>query len=400
MKKARNAVMLFCCLTVLCIAANACSAQDTEDIPERESLLLWSYYETEEQRNTLDSIVEEFNEQQENYQLSWEYVPMTEFMRRLAIGVTGEETPDIVIMDNPDMKSCIQQGMLEDMTEELGDIDESLYFPQVWDSVTHEGKLYGVPFCCNSLLLIYNKDVFEEYGVNPPATPQQLYETARMLTSGSRKGFLMSAVSGEQGAFQILTWILNEGETVDTLGGEATTSAFSFVKRLTDEEIMDIQCVNWTQVDICRKFIEGEAAMMLNGPWVFNMLEESGVSYDIVPIPSEGVSGSVVGGENLGVVTGKNKEGAAEFLKFYSQDDVMYSVCKEQGALPPKMELAERAAQEDPRYEKVKNMVEQGISRTSIPNWQTLSEKLTTALRETILGEISPEEAAVQLNFN
>ena len=303
-------------------------------------------------------------------------------------------------MDNPDMKSCIQQGMLEDMTEELGDIDESLYFPQVWDSVTHEGKLYGVPFCCNSLLLIYNKDVFEEYGVNPPATPQQLYETARMLTSGSRKGFLMSAVSGEQGAFQILTWILNEGETVDTLGGEATTSAFSFVKRLTDEEIMDIQCVNWTQVDICRKFIEGEAAMMLNGPWVFNMLEESGVSYDIVPIPSEGVSGSVVGGENLGVVTGKNKEGAAEFLKFYSQDDVMYSVCKEQGALPPKMELAERAAQEDPRYKKVKNMVEQGISRTSIPNWQTLSEKLTTALRETILGEISPEEAAVQLNFN
>lgn len=399
MKRIRSTAAVLCSMIVLCLTAEGCSAQQEEIEAEKENLLLWSYYETGEQRNTLDEIVREFNGQQDTYRLSWEYVPMTEFKRRLAIGVTGEKTPDIVIMDNPDMNSCIQQGMIEDMTSELEDTDEDLYFPQVWESVMYDGKIYGIPFCCNSLMLFYNKDLFEQNGLQPPSTPEQLYETAKKLTAQERKGFAMSAVSGEQGAFQILTWILNEGESINTLGGEKTSESFSFVKKLTDENIMDIQCINWTQIDVCRKFIEGETAMMLNGPWVFDMLEESGISYDVASIPSENTPVSVIGGENLGAVKGKNKEGAAEFMKFYSQNDVMYDACIQQGALPPKIELAEKAVQQDKRFEQVKTMVETGVARTSIPNWQNLSEKLTEALREVILGEKTPEEAAAQIKF-
>lgn len=386
---------------LVCMAMALFGCSDTKKAKEleREELLLWSYYETEEQRTMLNQLTEGFNESQERYSLSWEYVPMTEFTRRLAIGVTGEETPDIVIMDNPEMRGCIQQEMLEELTEELSDVDPQEYYPQVWESVSYEGDVYGLPFCCNSLMLIYNREMLEAEGEAVPENMEELYKTAKSLTTDERYGFVMSGVSGEQGAFQLLTWILNTEGNEKELTRDRVTRAYAFVKALTDGSIMDSRCINWTQTDICRKFMDGEAAMMLNGPWVLGMLDEENTPYEVAPIPSDGVSSSVIGGENLAVVKGKNKEGAAEFLEYYNRNEIMYESCLRQMALPAKKELAERMAA-DERFAQVARMVESGFSRASISNWQTVSEEMTDALKEVILEEKTPAEAAEEINFH
>lgn len=395
MKKYAGVVAIV--LSVCILLGTGCKNVQKEEVAEKEPLLLWSYYETEVQRNTLDEIVERFNQVQDQYELSWKYVPMTEFTRSFAIGITGEELPDLLIMDNPDMKSCIRQGMLEDLTEGLSEIPSEEYFPNIWESVLYDEKIYGLPFCCNSLVLIYNKELFDTYGVSVPQTPDELYEVSKVLASQTRSGMLLAAGGEEQGAFQFMTWLMNMGGTIEEIGGKKTEEAFAFLKQLTDEELMDVQCINWTQVDICRKFISGEAAMMLNGPWVYKMLDDSGISYGIAPIPSETESLSVIGGENIGAVKGKNKEGALAFMKFYNEDQTMYEMCKSQVTLPPKVRLAEKMAEEDKRFLQVKDMVVEGFPRTSVPNWQSISEVLTSSLKEVLLSEETPEDAAKQL---
>ena len=54
-----------------------------EEPEEVQILMLWSYYETEVQQEGLDKLVEGFNESQDKYQISWEYVPMTDFNKKL-----------------------------------------------------------------------------------------------------------------------------------------------------------------------------------------------------------------------------------------------------------------------------------------------------------------------------
>lgn len=89
-----------------------------EQAKERKELLLWTYYETDAQKAAVSNLVEGFNQSQEEYLLTWEYHgPLTEFNKRLAIEPTAEQKPDIVIIDNPDMKRYAKTGELEDLTE-------------------------------------------------------------------------------------------------------------------------------------------------------------------------------------------------------------------------------------------------------------------------------------------
>ena len=104
----------------MAITNTACgrSTSDVENTPdEKEQLLIWSYYETEAQANGLDKLTASFNESQDKYQVSWEYVPMTEFDKKISRAYTEQELPDVVIIDNPDMKKFIQLDMFEDISK-------------------------------------------------------------------------------------------------------------------------------------------------------------------------------------------------------------------------------------------------------------------------------------------
>lgn len=75
-------VLIFLMGIVGCGDKNMEEAQQ-EEPEEVQKLMLWSYYETEAQQEGLDKLVEGFNESQDKYQISWEYVPMTDFNKKL-----------------------------------------------------------------------------------------------------------------------------------------------------------------------------------------------------------------------------------------------------------------------------------------------------------------------------
>lgn len=53
--------------------------------------------------------------------------PVTEFSKRLAIGITQNQFPDMVIIDNPGYASYTIMDKLEDITEavkEIADLDQ------------------------------------------------------------------------------------------------------------------------------------------------------------------------------------------------------------------------------------------------------------------------------------
>lgn len=380
---------------VLCAVAvlTGCGRKEEAEVqkePPRESLMVWSYYETDEQQKSLDKLIDDFNYSQKAYEAAWEYVPMTEFTKRLAIGVTEEALPDIVIIDNPDMKNYVNLGLFEDITREVGQWErQDGYYPQVWESVMYEGRCYGLPFCCNNLALIYNRGMLEEAGVRPPGNWEEFMKAAKALSHDQTYGFIMSAVEGEQAAFQVLPWILSEGEEPGEIGGEKTAAALEKIREMVENGYMDRNCINWSQNDIARKFAAGEAAMMENGPWVLPMVREAGIEYGIVELPFALDSRSIIGGENLGVIKGKNVQGALAFLKYYSQDGVMREICAMSSVLPPKEGLGEG---QGPDMEIFSRQMDHAVSRASFGGWEHKSK----ALSDAVYGVITEEKTAGQ----
>lgn len=91
---------------IACLLLAGCGREASEEKPEeseREKIVLWSYYETEAQHDALDELIRGFNLDQEQYEASWEYVPMTEFSKKLTMAYTEQALPDLVLIDNPDM---------------------------------------------------------------------------------------------------------------------------------------------------------------------------------------------------------------------------------------------------------------------------------------------------------
>lgn len=383
---------------LLAVSLMGCETADREKEEaalERVPLTVWCYYETEAQRASMDALIEGFNRSQGIYEAAWEYVPMTEFTKKLTMAYTEEALPDLALIDNPTMPMCIKMGMFEDLTEFLEKLQvPELYYASTLETVSYEGRMYGLPAVCNNLALIYNKKLLEEAGIQPPETWEELEEAAKVLTTGERDGFLMSTIEGEQGAFQLLPWVLSTGEPVDQIGGEGTVKALRFLNGLIEQGYLSRNCINLSQNDVARLFSNGKAAMMENGPWVFPMLEETGIDYGVCPLPIDRESSVIAGGENLGVLKGKNLEGAKLFLEYYNRDEVMQKFCEKTGGLPAKKTIQMEA---DSEMQVIGEQMERAIVRSSIPFWNQLSEKLPEAFYKISAGEGTPERAALEL---
>lgn len=384
-------IVIFCFFKFGGIHKNNISIEQTSN--QREKLTLWAYYEVEAQQKSLDKLIKDFNLSQDTYFLSWEYVPMTDFTKRLSLGFTENELPDLVIIDNPDMFTYITLGLFEDITEYMSnkqDIND--YYPEVLHSVIYNGRYYGLPFCSNNVALYYNKDLFKKAGLEPPKTWDEFKEAAYILTDEDTYGFAMCAMNSEEGAFQFLPWILSTGATIETIGDQNAFRAYKILQELISMGALSGECINWTQIDVARKFIAGEAAMMENGPWVLPMVIESGINFGIVELPIDVQRVSVLGGENLAIIKGKNVAGAIAFLDYYRQEDVMLEICRTSHAIPPKRTLSNKTFGNDSLYSVFINQMEYGISRSSYRSWKKVSNIINESSYDLIVEGLSVQE--------
>lgn len=399
MKKAKHGLWLL----VLCSCLTGCAGavpreSATAFAAPPEKVVIWAYYETQAQREGLTMLVDGFNSSQQQYQASWEYKgPYTDFVKQLSLGIAEQQLPDMVVIDNPDMRAFAELGWFEDITAYAeGKADVGLIYPEVWSSVSYNGKCYGMPFCCNNVGLIYNKDMLAAANIEPPTTWEEFLAAAKALTTDTVNGFAMSAISGEQSAFQMLPWILSTGENLEHPDGEQAVKAYELIQALVESGAMSKDCINWSQNDVALQLAAGKCAMIENGPWVLPLLEESGVPFGIVKLPVDRASIVVQGGENLAVMKGKNVAGALALLDYYYTDNAMLAINATTYSLPPKRDLAFRIQEQNPVYRVFVQQMDQCVSRPGYSTWAAISPALSKTLYNVIVGTQTPGEAATQ----
>ncbi|MBQ8488773.1 MAG: extracellular solute-binding protein [Pseudobutyrivibrio sp.] len=395
MKKGLKLITLAMCMAITNTACGR-STSDVENTPdEKEQLLIWSYYETEAQANGLDKLTASFNKSQDKYQVSWEYVPMTEFDKKISRAYTEQELPDVVIIDNPDMKKFIQLDMFEDISEYASTLNlDTDYYEASVDTIKYNDKYYGVPFNSNNVCLIYRSDLLKAAGVTPPKTWDELSETAKLLSKDGTYGFLMSAMDSEQGSFQLLSWVMAASDSDTQLTREAISESYDYLAGLIKDGCMPADCLNYSQTDIARRFIEGDIAMMENGPWVFPMLDEAGISYGLSPMPMNKRNAVILGGENLGIIKGKNVEGSIEFIKYCMEQGGTERFCSEANLLPSRIKSANKIIVDNPKLEIISQQMTYAIPRTGIEGYSRISKQLPKNFADVVTGELTPDEAA------
>ncbi len=361
-------------------------------------LTLWHYYETDAQKMMIKKLTEGFNASQPDIKISDQYVPYADFTKQLSIGLAAEKLPDIVIINNPDHASYAKMGLFADITRYLrGWKDQKEYFPGPWKSTMLDGKNYGIPFVSNCLALFYNVEMLEKAGVAPPKTWDELRAAAKKLTTAETAGFGIAAANREEGTFQFIPFLYSAGASYDKLDSPAAIKAVSFITDLYKSGAMSKECINWGQSDLCKQFMVGKVAMMVNGPWQMPRIQKEApnLKYDVVLLPKDKQSASCLGGENIGVVKNKNSAASVKFLKYIGQPQIVKQYALDYGAFPPRRDVGvDKAFSNTPQEKVFLQALEIAVPRGPHPKWPQYSKIISTMVQESLTGMKTSEAAA------
>ena len=312
----------------------------------------------------LKNIVDGFQKEHPNIKINMVDTAGSEYMNKLTIMLNGGTDCDIVYVKDPDTTaSYMKKGQLEDLTSyiEKDGIDTSKYIS--YDSFNLEGKQAALPFKTDYYVLFYNKDIFDDAGVQYPSNDMTWTEWEEMcskLTSGEGAnkiygGFLHTWQACVQ------NWAIQDGKNT-ILGPDYTFMKpyYEMALRMQDAgTIMDYSTLKTGNIAYASVFQQGTVATVPMGTWLVQQMiakkaaGETDVNWGIATIPHpDGVeAGSTVGSTTPMAINAnsKYKEEAWEFIKYacgekgssylisaggfpsYQDDTTIGEICKADG---------------------------------------------------------------------
>ncbi|WP_096187740.1 ABC transporter substrate-binding protein [Evansella halocellulosilytica] len=291
--------------------------------------------------DTLEALVEEYNNSQEQYVIIPEYQGSYEELLTQFRTVGGTETaPGLIQMFEVGTKYMIESDYIIPVQEW---IDQDGYdIHQLEENIlsyyTVDDQLYSMPFNSSTPALYYNIDMFEEAGLdpeNPPSTFNEIKEAAELLTIDDTYGFSMLGYGWffeQLMATQGIDYVNNDNGRSDeateaNFDNEEGLRVFEWLNDMNEAGTFNYFGRDWD--DIRAAFQTENVAMYMDSSAgikgaVDNAPFEVGVTF--IPHADEiERNGVVIGGASVwmgdGISEGQ-QQGAWDFMKFFNEPEV------------------------------------------------------------------------------
>lgn len=205
--------------------------------------------------------------------------------------LAGEDKlPDILWLEQATAKEFARNGFLYDLSDALNEygINDSL-LPGLVNSCTVDGKDYGMPSEVMMVGFFYNKDIFQNNGLEAPVTYEEFLEVAKTLRAnditplavGSQSNYSIWAFEtmlARYGFFEKLEG-LNSGEI--SWNNEDFVHYFEKIAEMREAGVFSDDSANTDYFQAKEVFLAGNAAMFNSGAWDIADFENSEISNKI-----------------------------------------------------------------------------------------------------------------------
>lgn len=317
----------------------ACSNDEDGDAKagkeiSEDSVELVMYSWRPEDRDMYEKAFEAFNEQHPHITVDFQPYKSTEYNTILTNALVSGSGPDIIqLRPYSGAKSIADNDYILPL-DDLEGIDniQDQYLDAAKGS---DGKVYGVPLTLNSGVIFYNKELFEEYGIEVPVTWDDFVEAGKILkengivpiAQAGREAYLLSMLHG------VLSPAAYGSDFADkVVNGEASFSDPEFAESVERmKQIADFFPKDFIAIEddsAQTMFFTGEAAMYINGDYRLATFESTAPDMAIGVIPglaeSEGTDPLVttwVDGSYAAVKNTEHEEEARLFLEFLASPE-------------------------------------------------------------------------------
>ncbi|MBC6445804.1 ABC transporter substrate-binding protein [Actinokineospora xionganensis] len=247
-------------------------------------------------------------------------------LTRLSTAFASGDAPDVFLINYRDYPPFVQRGAVRPigpLLEQEG-ISTSDYYEQPLRAFTYQDALQCMPQNISSLVVYWNRALFKQAGVAPPAagwTWDEFVRTAQALTTGSVKG-----VGIDPSITRMAPFIWSRGGAiVDDENAPTRTTLHEPGARAALRAVVDLIATGATPTKdqlaaqrLDEQFMTGKVAMFLSSRVEVPALrEQRGLDFDVAALPVMGAPASVLHTDAYCVAsTSKNPKAAAMFIAY------------------------------------------------------------------------------------
>ena len=355
-----------------------------------------------------DTFSKEFDKLNDDIVIEYRYVAfddlVNETLRAFAVG----NGPDIVALDNPEFALFSSRGAMLDITDRIAAskiIKAQNFFKGPLNSVTWDGRYYGIPKYTDTIAVFYNKDLFAKAGIaEPPKTWAEFTGDAEKLTDPANNvyGATFSARAGEDGTFQFLPLIQASGGSYKKVNTEGAIKTLELWKKMIDNGWASKEVLNLGQWESTGTFNSGNAAMAVSGNWeIDRMVKDAKFDWGVALLPTVtegGERASALGGFDWGILSStKHPAEAFRLLEYF--DSQAYRLYPEFGYIPPRSDITLSPTGVEKKDAAIKVFLDQlqyAQPRGPHPEWPKISKAIYTAMQAALTGQMSAKDALDQ----
>ncbi|PZG18607.1 ABC transporter substrate-binding protein [Nonomuraea aridisoli] len=354
----------------------------------------------------LETIEKAFEKENPKVDVVVETSPFDEYFTKLQTSIAGGTAPDTFELNYENFVTYADSGTLLDLGAAGAGDDTSVYSPASLDAFKHGGKQYALPASFSTVVLFYNKDLFDKAGVAPPTadwTWAEEQEAARKLTDKK---------NGVYGDFQPVTFF-EFYKTLKQAGGEFLSADG---KKAAFDSPQGLKAARWlvdkvgttmpTEAEIggtadydTNLFKSGKLAMWHNGIWQFAGLKDVPFEWDVVVEPGDASKASAVFYNAVAAsATTRHGKEAYAWARFLSASDVAATTrIASSWELPPVSDQQVLSGYlKDPKpanRQAVFDSLESIALPPVVKRQQEMQDVVTEQLGEAVAGRVAVEEA-------
>jgi multiple sugar transport system substrate-binding protein len=365
------------------------------------------------------SAVERFVTEHPNVTIELEGLPYDDQREKTLIAVGAGAGPDVVMVDCIWLGEFASNDIIIDLTDRIAAVPglKDSYIGTFQESMTWNGRDYGLWTWTDVRMLAYNKDMFRAAGLNPDDPPEsweELREYARALNQpdAGTWGYAFPAFSTDHTADRWYPFLWANGGEI--LTDDLTEAAFNsragvealqlLVDLMNEDEVSPRDLLGIPEGDVSQGFVAGAYAMAVKcGNFLSDFPDLSVEEYREkigqapLPIPQGGQIATGSGGWLVAITRDSEVPDLAfEFLQTVVDSDNMIPFYEKNSALPTKtaeMELVDSFAEVFPYFDVVQQVLPNTHFRPAIPEYQLISAEIVDAIQSALLLEATPQQA-------
>ena len=360
--------------------AEGIPAKGTDDGTE---ITLWTRSPLERQAK---NVVEAYNKSHKN-QVKLEIIPNDDMEGKVGGASQTDSLPDILAGDVVRIPYWASEGIFTDITKQIDGLDNKADLQQGHiEAGTVDGAEYTLPFITDVSVMVWNKNLYKEAGLDPEQGPKsidQFVEQAKKVAALNKDGVAGSYLAGQSGGalvFDLFPSVWADGESVMNKDGSEATLDNDSMQGVLDAYKELANTTNGlgagskeeTGATWTAPFANGKIGVMpypnTSTTALFDAEKDGGFEVGVAPIPGtkEGKTSTFLGGDAMGISKdSKHVAQAWNFLYWLMQSDTQKEVFADRGDTASNIQTLKTAYNDaDPRIQTINSVIIDGNGQT------------------------------------